>query len=90
MHPVMAVLSGTHVVLVAVIVLLLFGAQKIPQLMRSVGSGLSEFKKGLKEGEQALWSEAAQAPAPSGFGTEREPEPAKVEVPQAETLPRSG
>lgn len=55
----MAVLSGTHVVLVAVVVLLLFGAQKIPQLMRSVGSGLSQFKQGLKEGEQSLLAEAA-------------------------------
>jgi len=33
------------------VVVLLFGAQKIPQLMRSVGAGMSEFKKGLKDGE---------------------------------------
>jgi sec-independent protein translocase protein TatA len=59
MTPMLAMMSATHVVLVAVVVLLLFGAQKIPQLMRSVGSGLNEFKKGLKEGEQALLSEAA-------------------------------
>jgi sec-independent protein translocase protein TatA len=57
MPQMLAVMSATHVVLVAVVVLLLFGAQKIPQLMRSVGSGLNEFKKGLKEGEQALLSE---------------------------------
>ena len=64
MTPMLAVLSPTHVVLVAVVVLLLFGAQKIPALMRSVGSGLSEFKKGLKEGEQALLSEAPPPPVP--------------------------
>jgi len=66
----LAMMSATHVVLVAVVVLLLFGAQKIPQLMRSVGSGLNEFKKGLKDGEQALLSEAPpdtkREPAGSG------------------------
>jgi len=55
MNPTMlATLSPTHIILVVVVLLLLFGAQKIPALMRSMGSGLSEFKKGLKEGEQAL------------------------------------
>jgi sec-independent protein translocase protein TatA len=49
----LATLSPTHILLVVAVVLLLFGAQKIPQLMRSVGSGVSEFKKGLKEGETA-------------------------------------
>ena len=54
----LATMSATHIILVALVVLLLFGAQKIPQLMRSVGSGLTEFKKGLKEGQDALLAEA--------------------------------
>lgn len=54
MPQMLAVLSATHVVLVVVVVLLLFGAQKIPELARSLGSGMSEFKRGLREGEQAL------------------------------------
>ncbi|MBI3858241.1 MAG: twin-arginine translocase TatA/TatE family subunit [Planctomycetes bacterium] len=62
MTPMLATMSATHIVLVAVVVLLLFGAQKIPQLMRSVGSGLNEFKKGLKEGEEALLAEAKAPP----------------------------
>jgi len=61
MLPQLAVLSATHVVLVAMVVLLLFGAQKIPPLMHSVGSGLSEFKRGLREGERAF---LAEPPAP--------------------------
>ena len=32
------------------IVLLLFGGTKIPQLMRGLGLGIGEFKKGLKDG----------------------------------------
>lgn len=34
-------------------VLLLFGAKKIPQLARSMGSSVNEFKKGLKEGAES-------------------------------------
>ncbi len=34
------------------VVLLLFGAAKIPALMRSLGSGMKEFKNGLAEGEK--------------------------------------
>jgi len=45
--------------------LLLFGAQKIPALMRSVGSGLSEFKKGMRDGEQSLHQESATPAAPA-------------------------
>jgi len=62
MIPMLAVLSATHMVLVVVVVLLLFGAHKIPSLMHSLGSGMSEFKKGLRDGEQALLRES-EAPA---------------------------
>jgi sec-independent protein translocase protein TatA len=33
------------------IVLLLFGAKKLPQISRSIGQSLKEFKKGIKEAE---------------------------------------
>lgn len=42
-------LSPWEIVLIVVVVLLLFGATKIPKLMRGLGSGITEFKKGLKE-----------------------------------------
>ncbi|MDC0388876.1 twin-arginine translocase TatA/TatE family subunit [Flavobacteriaceae bacterium] len=38
-----------QVVLVAVVILLLFGGKKIPELMKGLGSGIKEFKKGVKE-----------------------------------------
>ena len=66
MTPMLATMSGTHVLLLALVVVLLFGAQKIPQLMRSVGSGLSEFKKGLKDGE-------ASSAEPAAVPTETKP-----------------
>ena len=38
--------------IVLVIVLLLFGSSRIPELMRGLGSGMKEFKKGLREDEE--------------------------------------
>ena len=41
-----------HWLVVLVIVLLLFGAGKIPKLMGDMAKGVKAFKKGLKEGEE--------------------------------------
>ena len=38
-----------QIVLIVVIVLLLFGGRKIPELMRGLGSGIKEFKDASKE-----------------------------------------
>jgi sec-independent protein translocase protein TatA len=59
-EPMMAWLSPAEMGVIAVVILLLFGAKKIPELMRSMGSGLSQFKKGLREGvEEVKRDEAA-------------------------------
>ena len=36
--------SGSHIILIALVVLLLFGGKKIPELMRGLGRGIREFK----------------------------------------------
>ncbi len=40
--------------IILVIVLLLFGGKKIPELLRGVGRGVGELQKGLEEGKQNL------------------------------------
>lgn len=40
-----------EIVVIALLVLLLFGANKIPELMRGIGRGVKEFKKGLNSSE---------------------------------------
>ena len=42
----------TEIILILVVVLLFFGGRKIPELMRGLGQGVSEFKKGMREGDQ--------------------------------------
>lgn len=38
-----------EVVLILVVVLILFGGRRLPELGRSLGKGIREFKKGVKE-----------------------------------------
>lgn len=40
---------GWEWIIIVLIVLLLFGGKKIPELMRGIGKGVSNFKKGMKE-----------------------------------------
>lgn len=43
-------MQGTDWIIVAVIVVVLFGGTQIPKLARSLGQAQKEFKEGLKEG----------------------------------------
>lgn len=46
--------GGSEVILILVIVLLLFGAKKLPELSRSLGKSLGEFKKGKEDLEHEI------------------------------------
>jgi sec-independent protein translocase protein TatA len=43
-----------ELLVVLVVVLVLFGGAKIPELMRGVGKGISEFKNGVEEAKRPL------------------------------------
>ncbi|KQN39059.1 preprotein translocase [Pedobacter sp. Leaf41] len=47
-------LGTPEIIIIAVVVLLLFGGKKIPELMRGLGKGVKEFKDGKDgvDGEQ--------------------------------------
>jgi sec-independent protein translocase protein TatA len=45
-------LGTQELLVILVIVLILFGANRLPQLARSLGSSMKEFKKGINEGSK--------------------------------------
>ena len=52
-------LGSQELLVILIIVLVLFGANRLPQLARSLGSSLKEFKKGIEEAqtkEASGWS----------------------------------
>jgi sec-independent protein translocase protein TatA len=44
-------LGYQELLIILVIVLILFGANRLPELARSLGSSMKEFKKGVNEGK---------------------------------------
>ena len=46
------VIGPWQIAIIVVLVLLLFGGKKIPELMRGLGSGIKEFKDASKEEEK--------------------------------------
>ncbi len=46
---ILGIIGWQELLVVAVIILILFGGRKIPELMRSLGKGIREFKEGMNE-----------------------------------------
>ncbi|MER3466252.1 MAG: twin-arginine translocase TatA/TatE family subunit [Armatimonadota bacterium] len=61
MEVMLGFLQMNELLIVAVVILLLFGGSKIPQLMRGLGRGAGEFQRGLEEGKRALEEVKRQA-----------------------------
>jgi sec-independent protein translocase protein TatA len=49
-NPLLAI-SGEHILVVVIALVLLFGGKKIPEFMGGIGKGMKEFKKAIKEDE---------------------------------------
>jgi sec-independent protein translocase protein TatA len=50
-------IGGWELIAIVAIVLLIFGGRKIPELMRGLGKGVGEFKKGMKEDQEEMKKE---------------------------------
>jgi sec-independent protein translocase protein TatA len=46
---VLAMIGPPEIIIIAILVLLIFGGRKIPELMRGLGKGMKEFKEAQKE-----------------------------------------
>ena len=68
--------GGPELLVILLIAVLLFGANKIPKLARSTGEAMGEFQKGREEVEQELQEmrEGVQGTSTSGTDADSEPE----------------
>ena len=64
MNAILAVfgIGGWEVVLILAVVLLLFGAKKLPDLAKGLGSGIKEFKKASREVTEEIQNAATDTP----------------------------
>lgn len=63
-------ISGGHIAILAIALLLLFGGKKIPELMGGLGKGMKDFKKAIKEDDDTSIESPKETPA---AGNKREP-----------------
>jgi sec-independent protein translocase protein TatA len=68
-------LGAPEILIILLIVILLFGARKVPELARSLGQAQREFKKGTKEGFAADDEPAPAAKATDTTASEAKPDP---------------
>jgi sec-independent protein translocase protein TatA len=47
-------MRGWQFIVVVLLILLLFGGKKVPELMRGLGRGVQEFKKGMEEAKHEI------------------------------------
>jgi sec-independent protein translocase protein TatA len=51
-------LQPSHLLLIGLVAILVFGPSKIPELGKGLGEGIKNFKKGMKEATEAVKAEA--------------------------------
>ncbi|MCD7898970.1 MAG: twin-arginine translocase TatA/TatE family subunit [Bacteroides sp.] len=50
----LALPSGSEILIIALIIILLFGGKKIPELMKGLGKGVKSFKDGVSEAKDEI------------------------------------
>ena len=82
-------LGGGEIILILALVLILFGAKKLPELAKGLGTGIKEFKKATRDVTEEV-SAAMEEPPPAPMPPKRlPPVPEHPESPQpvSQTVP---
>jgi sec-independent protein translocase protein TatA len=78
-------LGGWEIVLILAVVLILFGAKKLPELAKGLGSGIKEFKKATREVTDEISSSMDDTPQSRRLPPSQPPSPAEPTVSQSST-----
>ena len=85
-------LGGTELLIILAIILLFFGAKRIPELARSLGKGTREFRKGVSEDPvetEEIRGEPAEGNKELPREEEARPQEASVQAARTERQPSS-
>jgi sec-independent protein translocase protein TatA len=76
--------GGWEIVLILAVVLLLFGAKKLPDLAKGLGTGIKEFKKATREVTDEIQNAGTETPAaktpPANTTAQSQPQPKPPET----------
>ncbi len=59
-------LKGAQLIFVALIILLVFGAGRIPNIMRSLGKGIHSFRQGIEDAKEEINKDIVKHEKPNG------------------------
>ena len=80
------IFGGWEVVLIVAVVLILFGAKKLPELAKGLGTGITEFTKATREVTEEIQNAPIDSPQPKIVASQSQP-PATVS--QTTTPPKA-
>ena len=78
-------LGGWEMVIVVIAILLLFGAKKIPELAKGLGTGIKEFKKATREVTDEIQNTPTETSAKSTPPSS--PAPSRADLPVSQSTP---
>jgi sec-independent protein translocase protein TatA len=78
-------LGGWEMVIVVIAILLLFGAKKIPELAKGLGTGIKEFKKATREVTDEIQNSADDKSVAQSKSTP--PAPSRADLPVSQSTP---
>ena len=83
--------QGPEIILIFLVILLLFGAKKVPELFRSLGKGVNEFRKAKNEWEQDINDVMNQEPLEDhDFSDSKKKEKKEEHEAPEESVPQEG
>ena len=81
-------LGGGEIILILALVLILFGAKKLPELAKGLGTGIKEFKKATRDVTEEMHSAMEEPPPPPRPLPPANPQPSSQPEAQ-QTVPQS-
>ena len=82
-------LGGGEIILILALVLILFGAKKLPELAKGLGTGIKEFKKATREVTDEIQNSADDRPASPNKSAPTSPAPPASTVSQSTPPPKN-
>ena len=84
-------LGGGEIILILALVLILFGAKKLPELAKGLGTGIKEFKKATREVTEEVSNAMDETPTPPKRlpPTPPTPTPETTQVQSPQTVPQT-
>lgn len=84
-----ALIGTSEAIIIGIVFLVLFGAKKVPELMKGLGQGMREFKKASREVQEEL-ERAGRDTEPTPPTTPRRPADSVPQNPMSEVQPSAG